>query len=139
VQGEDRSYIYEKAEQLAAEAEEFLNEARWYSGVESKDALDLGQIAGCLEEAYKKIEGIEELIDSIMEDLNNNSGININFEMAADMLEELKASKATLYESLDMLDKEDWHVEELAEKINDVYVNFDFEAIEPTAGSSGIH
>jgi len=54
-------------------------------------------------------------------------------------LEELKASKATLYESLDMLDKEDWHVEELAEKINDVYVNFDFEAIEPTAGSSGIH
>lgn len=128
---EDRRYVYEKAEQLAAEAEELLDEARWYASVETKDALDVTQMSECIEEAYQKIEDIEELIDGVMEELeDNNENVKANYEMAAGMLDELKHAKQILHESLDMLDKEDWHVEELADKINEVYVNFDFEAIE---------
>jgi len=131
VHTEDRRYVYEKAEQLAAEAEELLDEARWYASVETKDALDVTQMSECIEEAYQKIEDIEELIDGVMEELeDNNENVKANYEMAAGMLDELKHAKQILHESLDMLDKEDWHVEELADKINEVYVNFDFEAIE---------
>ena len=134
MENEDRSYVYEKAEQLAAETEEFLNEARWYSGVEARDAMEAGQISDCLEEAYNKVESIEELIEGVVSELrNDDSHVKANFELAADMLEELKRAKKILHESLDVLEYEDGSVNSLADKINDVYVNFDFESIEPQA------